>query len=177
MPGQPITRAAVARLEAYGLQRILDRIIDGDLLREIAADKRVNVSRPMLSRWLNGDVGDEKHPPEERDRLRAERRALYRKARALSSETLAEDGLAALDRETDPRAAQLVRGRAEFRLKLASVYDRARFGEDKGTRVNVTVQTLGEQHLEALRRRRVEAKVAEPALPSGEPDVEVADGQ
>jgi hypothetical protein len=95
----------------------------------------------------------------------------------LSSETLAEDGLAALDRETDPKAAQLVRGRAEFRLKLASVYDRARFGEDRGTRVNVTVQTLGEQHLEALRRRRVEAKVVDMALPSGEPDVEVADGQ
>lgn len=172
MPGQPITAAAIQRLEAYGLERILDRVIDGDHLSVIASDPHINVSRPMLSRWINGRIDSQGGDPgKERG---AQRRALYLEARALSAQSLVEDGMRDLERETDPKAAHLAKSKAEFRLRLAENYDRENFGaRRKDTNVNVNVG-LGQLHLDAL-RRRVSATVAPPVPESTtSPDYEVA---
>lgn len=171
MPGQPITAAAIARMEAYGLDRILDRIINGELMGKIADDPHIAVSRPMLSRWLNGRVERVKGEPGKQ--RAAEREKLYREARALSAQSIVEDGLDVLDNETDPKASHLAKNRADFRLRLAENYDRTNFAaKQSGVNINLNI---GDLHLDALRRRAV-ARPAEPVALLAAPDVEVVAG-
>lgn len=193
MAGQPITAEYCKRLEAYGLERILDRIIDGEFMHTIAADPAIRVSRPFLSRWLNGTLPGSKNP-KVADAV-AERRELYDQARALhdqaleiekqkaaerkrqyaealelSADAIVEDGARHLEEETDPRMSQLRAAQAAFRLKLAQTRNRQKYGEPK-TKVEVNIAV---QHLDALRRRQVTATVVVQApLEDGGPDVEL----
>lgn len=155
-----------ARLEAYGLQRVLDHVIDGKTLNVIAALPGIEMSRPMLNSWLLGKFCGTNPAAIKKGQ---ERRALYQEARRMSAASIAEDGIELLDAENDPRMAQLVTSRANFRLRLAEVYDRERFGQAK-QQIQVDIAVT---HLDALRKRTIVRAAVTPALESGEPDVEV----
>lgn len=168
LPGRPITAAHIKRANAYGLDRILDRVIDGETLRVIASDPLLNVSRPFLSQWLCGKVHDQRGPLDQQKARSATRRGLYEDARRMSAMSVVEDGRDSLDNETDPKMAQIANYRAAFRLKMAEVFDRERFGAAK---VQVEVN-IGNMHLDALRRRTIEAKMVGVLIESSTPDVE-----
>jgi hypothetical protein len=191
MAGQPITRSAVAALEAYTLDRVLDLVIDGLTLEQVVAQVRrdkgavdaaraelgneritvIKLSRPILARWLNGAL--ESIVGEQGKARAVERRRLYHEARALSAQSIVEDGMAQLDRTTDNKAAHLAKAKADFKLRLAESYDRKVFGSQVKQAVEVNVN-LGAQHLDALRRRTVTARVEVAQVEDDEPDFEVA---
>jgi hypothetical protein len=166
MPGKPFTRAAHERYNALGLDTILERVADGWTLDRIAKDPVLQPgSRALLNRWL---LGIDKSPDETAEQAKA-RRSLYEDARRLSAMAIAEDGLDALDNETDPKMAQLANYRAAFRLRLAEAFDRDRFAS-KPTAMQLNVN-FGTLHLDALRRRAPvleETVVEQPQLESGE---------
>ena len=167
----PRKAADFKRLKKYGLHRILDRVIDCETLKSIAADENLGVSRPTLSQWLTGNlIGLD--PDDTAGIAEAkERRGLYYEARRLSAASGVEDGQDALDNEQDPKAAQLANYRAQFRLKLAEKYDRETYGERK----QIDIAQVGDLHLDALRKRTVLAEVVTQELTSGAPDVEVVE--
>jgi hypothetical protein len=125
-PGEPVDQQA----EAY----FLHYIADGHTLRSIV--EPFGVSRPMLSDWL---------------RAKPERKELVRLARETSATALVEDGLDMLDQCTDARMASITASRANFRKWLASVRNRAEYGESKAPAVGLTFNSI---HLQALQAPR-----------------------
>lgn len=170
MPGRPIIAAGIRRLEEFGLEPILDMIVDGQTLNTITAAVGV-ISRPTLSQWLLGKYKG----AGETDEQAAARAALYKEARALSAYALGDDALDAVDAEKEPRAAQLARNRAELRLKVAGLRNRDEFGDKPQVAIQLN---FGSLHLDALRRRQVTSAPAEIVAPEGdgEPTAMIAAG-
>jgi len=158
----------LARIDAFGLDTILDHVIDGKVLRWIAALPELNMSRAFLTNYLNGKINDKNGTLDEREARSKKRRALYAEARKMSATTIVEDGREQLDEETDPRMAQLAMNRATFRLRIAEAFDRDQYGQSKA-QININ---LGSMHLDAL-RKRVVARVDVPLLENPEPDYTV----
>lgn len=147
MPGKPITRAAGERMAAYGLDRILARVTECETLKRIANDPAINVSRPMLNRWLLGIDYDKQVPGSETG---AQQRAtFYREAQRLSAMVRAEREGGAGSEGQDFRMAQLADARVEFSLRLSQVLERFPVGHQSPSQE----PDLGELHLESLRRR------------------------
>lgn len=84
---------AFDKLDAAGLERILDRVRDGQTAKAIAAD--IGVSQSMFWAWL--------------DRISAH--DLYTRARADSAEAWAERGLAAIETCDDTNSASVNKAR------------------------------------------------------------------
>jgi len=97
----------------------------------------LGVSRPVLSGWL----GEEK------------RREAYRVARETSAACLVDEAADILDTAT-PYEAGLANSRANFRKWLASVYDRATYGQQVAPTVAINVAQL---HLAAHDVRKLKA--------------------
>ena len=116
MPGMSATRAAISRFEVYGLDRILERIANGETLRQLAETPELATSRPMINNWLLGAFGNEDPNSPDGQRIRRERRAAYQLAKQASADVLVEDAGEILDAETDPRAAALVINVANLHL-------------------------------------------------------------
>lgn len=169
MAGQPITNMAMRKFADAGLENILDRVIDGDHLQEIADE--LFVSRPMLVRWLNGYIG----PAGEPDSAAQARRRAYREARALSAQLLAEDALKGVDDEDDPKAAYLAKVKADFRFRLAEVYSEDFRPAKQGNSPTININ-IAQLHIDSLRRRQLprpaeqihdaEVLAIEPAAPA-----------
>lgn len=173
MAGQPLRRAMVAELERRAaaastedepltaIDYVCQRTAGGDTLREIARDIGQVIGHPdfqsgTLSSWINSSP---------------DWRAKIALARSVSADILAEDAGEILDDADEDRdAIAKAKARADYRMWLASKRNRAVYGADTA---QVAVQVnLPDLHIDAMRRRQVEAKVT-PLLPSG-PDVELA---
>lgn len=165
MAGRPKHRAMVAQLAGYAAEMdmegatVLDFVVDWvasgrtvyDLARQVGADTKLDVTREMVSRYVNGLEEDA-----------SERIA---SARTRGATAMVEEAKAIVDEKRDTRE-ELTRAKnqAEMRMWFAERLDRAAFGAPKQQPVQVTIQTL---HLDALRSRTVvTARVveAEPEL-------------
>lgn len=166
----PISRAAFARFEAYGLDNILERVADGETLRSLAADPQLATSRPMLNNWLLGAMGNEDPATEEGKRIRRERRAAYELAKRSSADVLVEDAGEILDAESDPKAAALVKAKSDFRLWLAARRNRDSYGQQQNPALVINVGSL---HLDALRK----VMAAAPALPAPRAELPPGDAE
>jgi hypothetical protein len=143
MPGMPITRASIEVIAAYGLDRILDRIANGEPLVKIAPE--VGVSRPLLNGFLTGKIQVQGEPTAARD----QRVEAYQDAKKMAAQSMVEDAGVMLDEEKDFRMAQLAKSRAEHRRWQAERLDRDQFGQPK-QEIQVNIGVL---HLDALRQR------------------------
>lgn len=175
MAGQPRKRAMIAELErraadfdgATVLEYACDRISSGLSISELAEDICDTigqgddyVTRHMLSKYLNGLEGG----PE-----------ALAAARAEGAHGLAESGIKIVDTAADGTKEQIAgaKSQADFRLRMASHWNRTEYAPQGNANVSVQVNNFGQQHLDALRRRSVQGRVEAPSLPSGEPDHEV----
>lgn len=171
MPGQPKMRKLSRYIESQGGDAyIMDRLAAGESVGKIAKSiilpgETKPISRPFLYSWRNKSE---------------DRRKGWELAMQLSADALAEDAGDILDElaeEYEPTSAQvsLARSRSEYRRWLASMRDKEKYGEKKGD-VNVNVLSLGDAHLEVLRKlgQRAEPEQIEAAdykvLPPGEED-------
>ncbi len=136
MPGQPKLRTLSAEIEKRGGdQHVFDRIAAGDTVCSIGDS--FGVSRQLIYRWIRS--GGE------------EREAAWKAAKRQSADALVDDGLEILDAPAEgitSAEVQLRRGRTDYRKWLASVRNRAEYGE-RDASVNVAV-SFGELHMEAL---------------------------
>jgi hypothetical protein len=148
MPSRPYLRALTRWIEEQGGEPfILDRIAAGESVGKIAKSIQLPgrdkpISRAMLYYWRNAG-GDE-------------RKKGWELAMKESAEALAEEAGEVLDNlseEFDPTSAQvsLARSRSEYKRWLASKRDADTFGDRKSD-VNVNVLSLGDVHLDALRK-------------------------
>jgi hypothetical protein len=112
--------------------------------------------------------------------LSKDARSRLKEARKAGAVALVDEALEIAD-EARPGGARPVTNAAEatatrlatdVRLRLAGMFDRDSFG-DRPAQVGVQL-SFGQQYLEALRQcRTIPSGLAQAALPSGEPDVEV----
>lgn len=138
MPGNQIEQRMWADIDAAGgVERILQRIADGETMKQIA--DTFGVSRSFLSWKINGMEGMK------------ERILQARRSRA---EKLAEETLTLADNvgTTNPTEIKKVSEQIKVRQWLAGVDDPDRFGA-KQAQVNVTIGGL---HLDALRKVQAE---------------------
>lgn len=138
MPGNQIEMKMWADIDAAGgVERILQRIADGETMKQIA--DTFGVSRSFLSWKINGMDGMK------------ERILQARRGRA---EKLAEETLTLADNvgTTNPTEIKKVAEQIKVRQWLAGVDDPDRFGA-KQAQVNITVGGL---HLDALRKVQAE---------------------
>lgn len=161
MASRPISRAAFIRLEAYGLDNILELVADGWTLRRIAELDGIACSRPMLNTWLRGGHGLESPFTPEGKRIRDERRAAYELAQQASADVLVEDAGEILDNETDGRNAALAKARSDFRLWLAARRNREAYDAKQAPGLVINVGNL---HLDSLRKLMAQPRPAPPAL-------------
>lgn len=133
MPGRPKLAALIRRVEEEGIDRILDRIADGEYIKDIAAS--YSVSRRMIYDLLHSD---------------SDWWEGFRLARQASAAHFAEEGMEILDKAGTATSAEVAKAtaRAKYRQWLAEKLDRDTFGEQK-TPVNVNIG-IGELHLSAL---------------------------
>lgn len=173
MAGQPRKKAMVTELERRAnrrqitpLEYVAEWVEAGKTLTALAADitkalkleEEDSVTRPMLSRYVNTEL----------DGLEA-----MRDARSEGSHGMAESSIDIIDQPAaDKVQAAQQKASAEIRLKLAGFWNRAEYGEQKGPQVNVNLD-MGQLHLDAMRQRVMPAVPDQPALESGEPDVEI----
>lgn len=162
-----LERRAAAFDEATVLEYACDRISSGKSIAELAEDISDTigagddyVTRHMLSKYLNGLEGGP---------------AALAAARAEGAHGLAESGIKIVDEAIEGTKEQIAgaKSAADFRLRMAGHWNKPDYAPQGGNNVNVQVNNYGQQHLDALRRRQVEGRIEKPALPSGEPDVEV----
>lgn len=164
MSGRPLLQTLAAKIDALGDDDmsgedvVFARIADGEPVGAVA--KSFGVSRQYMYVWR--DVAGHKE----------RRRALWEAALKASADAKAEEGESILDTLAErvllvtPADVALARARADYKLRLASVRDRERYGEKaQAVSVNVTVQSL---HLDALRLagtpRRFEPEVQDAEL-------------
>lgn len=138
MPGNLIEQKMWSDIYAAGgVERILERIADGETMKQIA--DTFGVSRTFLSWKINGMEGMK------------EKILLARRGRA---EKLAEETLTLADNvgTSNPTEIKKVSEQIKVRQWLAGVDDPDRFGA-KQAQVNVTIGSL---HLDALRKVQAE---------------------
>ena len=136
MAGQPKLRTLCTEIaKRGGDDHVFDRIAAGETIRSIG--ESLSASRGLVYRWLR--LGGE------------ERDAAWSAAKRASADALVDEGLSILDAPSDNLTSAEVqsrKGRADYRRWLASVRNRAEYGESNPA-VNVSV-SLGQLHMEAL---------------------------
>jgi hypothetical protein len=132
MAGRPITKAANAALDKIGIETILNKIAEGMITKDIAA--AAGVSRPILSAYLN----------------RNEHADAYRRARETRAANHAEkiEELAGMV-EAGTIETNAARVSIDARKWIAARMDPARWAENKGVAVNISITDL---HLGSLRK-------------------------
>lgn len=146
-------RKKIAHLPG-GEDWIFERVVDGWPMGRIAEE--LGCSRGLLYDWW-------KRGPEADVARRTRKMEVARK---LSAEALEEAGAKILDDLADEQVltgtdVRLAEARAKYRQWQAESRDRERYGKGGGD-VNVNL-SIGELHLEALRRRGKVAVLEEPA--------------
>lgn len=133
MAGNPKRRAEMTMLGQHE-EQIFDWLDAGRTQSEIAAE--LGVMRTSITRWLNANEG---------------RKQALADSRALAATHLAEDSLTIADnvRGIDAAEVQAARLKIDARRFLAGVWDRERYGEQRGAAVTVNIGSL---HLDALRQ-------------------------
>ena len=116
--------------DAGGVDWVLERVANGEPLRQIAAD--LGCTRAVLSDWMLIDP---------------ERRAAYACARASSAAALAEHSLQIADSSSETGCSK-ARLQCEQRQWLAGIYNREEYGP-KASNVQVNIGML---HIDAMRR-------------------------
>jgi hypothetical protein len=148
------------------LEYVLEWVGSGKTLLELATSLSESlklgegyVTRHMVSKYVNAIPGATE--------------ALAETRRDEASHALADSAIEIIDRDTNDKVEVAAnKNAAEMRLKMAGFYNKAEYQQQNGVNVNVQVNN-GQQHLDALRHRKVvRATVVTPALPAG-PDVEV----
>lgn len=142
MASNPIETQMWAKIDKMGgVDRIIERVAEGDSLKIIAEE--IGISRSFLSWKVNAIPGVK------------ERLVQARKSRA---DKWAEEAIEIADTvDADPNQINKARLRIDSRKWLAGVDDPDRFGQ-KQAQVNIS---LGGLHLDAL--RKVQAELAKPA--------------
>lgn len=140
MAGQPVTRTAIERIDKdYGEDGVFELVVELGGWNKTA--KHIGVSRALLDKWVKKG-GDERQRRKEQ-------------AIKASAETLVEQGQEILDELAESAGVlltgpevQLANSRANYRMKMAEVRDRDKFG-DRSANVNVNLN-VGDLHFEAL---------------------------
>jgi transcriptional regulator with XRE-family HTH domain len=123
---------------------IFQQLEEGKLQKDIADS--LGVMRSSLARWLNANQ---------------ERKQLLSESRAHASDGLAEEMLTIADEAANAGAAHEVAAaklRIETRARIAGVWNREKYGEQKAGQVVVNIGAL---HLDALRQASQALHVAE----------------
>ncbi|MDI3304682.1 MAG: hypothetical protein QJR04_25370 [Burkholderia multivorans] len=166
MVGTPIKNQRDAALDARE-DEIFDWIENGDTLYDIA--RRAGVHRGALTRWLN------------RTEERTER---FARARARAADNIADDARRDADElvkraelgMADKVDAAAVKLATDVKRWTAGVWNRDRYGEQRGPSVTINLAGL---HLDALRQAQAALRPAEraaEALPRADViDVEASD--
>jgi len=140
MAGAKLKRALTAWIDNLGgVEWICDRIAGGETVTKIA--KELNVSRPMLSIWLN-------HPT---------RNKYYNEAKRLSASALVDQGMEILDNASFQEAT-IAKHRAEYRRWLASMRDE-QYADNTGGSVTLSIDTLHIGALQHANATRLEKQV------------------
>lgn len=170
MAGQPRRRAVLLELQARATSELgegatpLDYaehyVAGGGTIVRLAADLKaqlgLEISRELVSKAL---TSSESEPGEAEARLT--------RARARGAHALAEKGELGLEEaEVDERdVLAQAKALADYRLRLAAVWNRAEFGQDKG--VNVAI-SFNASHLDVLRARATMVAPEAQQLAAGE---------
>lgn len=132
MPGQPMKRQRIARIEAAGgITRICERVAAGEPLSAIAAE--YGMGREALSRWIHQDE---------------ERAEQIRAARARAADALAEETLSIADGAT-AEDVQVAKLRIDTRRWIAGIWSPAVYSPQQRAAVEINIGSL---HLDALRQ-------------------------
>lgn len=165
MASRPKFHALVAKIEALpgGWDDIFEAIADGATYRMLG--EKYGVSRSFMH-YVVTNTPERQKRADEAYKLRAD---------AMVDESLEIADSVNVNLPADVQKAKL---RIELRQWLAAV-DNARYKKQEAARVNVNV-SIGQLHLDALRRRRIDARPAlDPnrAITDGVPDVEIVEGE
>lgn len=136
MAGQPKRREqGIAKLREIGIDTVLERVADGKLYRDIAAEFGVTTS--AVSEFLYLD----------------ENKPLLAAARKAGARAHVEIALTDAEAETDPRMAGLQKLRADMRMHLARSDDPDTWSEKKNLQVSGAID-IQQLHLLAISRPR-----------------------
>lgn len=175
---QPVTQQRICYLEQLGEDYLIEMIAEGlylsDVVERIDPGEKVGITKSFLSQWFQGkqkrnitwtfektglEVGTETRPPETAEQA-AERGRKYALARESWAENVVEKAGRKLMEEDNDKLANLRKAQTEFAFRIASIFDK-RYAAQAANQVNVQVNVqTGEEHLNALRRRSVRAKLA-----------------
>lgn len=154
MAGRPKLRSLKLRIiETGGYEALLDRIASGTTLRELS---NIYATSPQqLSLLLN--------KPEWKDK--------FDEAKRVAANVRVEDAFAGVQKAM-PEDVNVKRLQFEAAMKLATVFDRPTFGEQKqSVQVNLSI---GDLHLQALKQVNqgitIDAEVITPAIEQDEDD-------
>jgi hypothetical protein len=148
MAGRPKLRSLKVRIiETGGYESLLDKIASGTSMRRLAEEYQTSPSQ--LAFLLK--------KPEWNDK--------FMMAKAIAAGVQVEDAFEGVKRAM-PEDVNVKRLQFEAAMKLASVFDRATFGEQK-QQVQVNL-SIGDLHLQALKQARdgitIDAEVIMPAI-------------
>jgi hypothetical protein len=148
MAGRPKLRSLKVRIiETGGYESLLDKIASGTSMRRLAEEYQTSPSQ--LAFLLK--------KPEWNDK--------FMTAKAIAAGVQVEDAFEGVKRAM-PEDVNVKRLQFEAAMKLASVFDRATFGEQK-QQVQVNL-SIGDLHLQALKQARdgitIDAEVIMPAI-------------
>lgn len=130
MAGSPKKRALAAAIEGVGGEAaLLDLVATGAPVSSIA--RQLDVSRGMLSQWLNSDP---------------DRKAKYAQAREAAADSLVDQGLEIVD-AASVQETQLAKLRSDYRRWMASRLNAGTWGEQRGPLVAISAENL---HIQAL---------------------------
>lgn len=167
MPGRPIRRLMIAELErrakdagpeVTAIDIVCEWTAEGqtmaDLARELTEATGQTISPGVIGSWVNSTK-------EGNTKITA--------ARALAAHVLAEKTLGVFEElsgtEVTREEVALGKAKAEVMQWLASKWNRPQYGTEAAS-INVQINA-GDAHLEALRRRAIQAKT-QPLLPAVE---------
>lgn len=136
MAGQPKRREqGIAKLREIGIDTVLERVADGKLYRDIAAEFGVTTSAVSEFLYLE------------------ENRPFLAAARKAGARAHVEIALTDAEAETDPRMAGLQKLRADMRLHIARSDDPDTWSEKKNVQVSGALD-IQQLHLLAISRPR-----------------------
>lgn len=133
MAGQPKRRAEMVMLAGHE-EQIFEWLEDGRTQGEIAAE--LGCMRTSLTRWLNAN---------------AERKQTLVDSRTLAADLKAEEGLEIADASAglDSAGVQAAKLRIDTRLRIAAIWNPARYAAERAGGVTINIGSL---HLDALRQ-------------------------
>lgn len=148
MAGRPKLRSLKVRIiETGGYESLLDKIASGTSMRRLAEEYQTSPSQ--LAFLLKKPEWNEK----------------FMMAKAIAAGVQVEDAFEGV-KKAIPEDVNVKRLQFEAAMKLASVFDRATFGEQK-QQVQVNL-SIGDLHLQALKQARdgitIDAEVIMPAI-------------